>query len=455
MSPPRTYHTAVIGAGIAGIATAYFLKKLAPRATILLLDSAQPMGFTSAQSGENYRNWWPHPLITRFMDRSIDLMEEMALAAQGDLVMSRRGYVLATRKANAEQFLDELHAGYEGSPHSRIRVHNGASSGTYVPAAGADWRRAQDGVDVLQNQTLIRQMFPAFDPELRLVVHIRRGGAIDSAQFGHHMLSAFAGMGGERRTAQVIAIEKDAGFRLQLEGAEQPVRAETMVNAAGPFAPHIAQMLGVSLPVHNIVQQKLAFEDTAGAVERTLPFAIDLDDQTLDWTTEERELLAADPGMAWLAKPMPGAIHCRPDGGDGGSWVKLGWAYNQTQSEPVLTPPLDDAFPEIVLRGAARLQPALKRYYGQLPRARRHYGGYYTMTEENWPLIGPMGVDGAFIVSALSGFGTMAACAAGELAARWVHGLDLPEYAGPLSLARYQDAELMTALAKQRSRGIL
>jgi len=36
-----------------------------------------------------------------------------------------------------------------------------------------------------------------------------------------------------------------------------------------------------------------------------------------------------------------------------------------------------------------------------------YYGGFYTMTEENWPLIGPMEVDDVFVVGALSGFGTM------------------------------------------------
>ncbi len=453
MSSTDIYDTAVIGAGISGIATAYFLKQLAPEASVLLLDCAQPMGFTSAQSGENYRNWWPHPIITRFVDRSIDLMEDMAMAAAGGLVMTRRGYLLATRQADPERFLRELQHGYEGTEHSDIRVHE--SAGAYAPAGTAHWQQSPDGVDVLHNQALIRQAFPTFDPDVQMVVHIRRGGAIDSAQFGQHMLSGFARRGGERRTARVTAIDKQSGFQLQLERAEQMVRAETLVNAAGPFAPQIAEMLGVSLPVSNIVQQKLAFDDAAGAVDRALPFAIDLDGQALDWTPEEREVLAADPKTAWLAGQMPGAIHCRPDGGDAGTWVKLGWAYNQTPCEPIAAPPLDDAFPEIVLRGAARLQPRLKRYYGQLPRARRHYGGYYTMTEENWPLIGPMGVDGAFMVGALSGFGTMAACAAGELAAKWVRGLTLPDYASSLSLARYDDAELMAGLASQGSRGVL
>ncbi len=216
-------------------------------------------------------------------------------------------------------------------------------------------------------------------------------------------------------------------------------------------------MLGVDLPVFNTLQQKIAFEDVAGAIPRHMPFSIDLDQQEIDWTGEERELLLAEPEFAWLAQTMPGSIHCRPDGGDDGTWVKLGWAYNDQPETETWDPPLDDQFPEIVLRGAARLNPALKTYYGQLPRGTHHYGGWYTMTEENWPLVGPlgpMGPEGAFMNCAMSGFGTMAACAAGELCAAWVAGSQLPAYATALSAGRYEDAGLMRTLDNS-NKGVL
>ncbi|MDH3701471.1 MAG: FAD-dependent oxidoreductase, partial [Alphaproteobacteria bacterium] len=162
-----------------------------------------------------------------------------------------------------------------------------------------------------------------------------------------------------------------------------------------------------------------------------------------------------DPELGWLTEAMPGSIHCRPDGGDHGNWIKLGWAFNDTPSQECLEPVLNDNFPEIVLRGAARLNPSLKSYYGHLPRNMTHYGGFYTLTAENWPLIGPMGVDGAFVVGAMSGFGTMAACAAGELCTKWLLGADLPDYADVLSLGRYDDHSLMAELFAQKSRGLL
>jgi glycine/D-amino acid oxidase-like deaminating enzyme len=270
------------------------------------------------------------------------------------------------------------------------------------------------------------------------------------------MLETFKAAGGRRLMGQVEAIERKGGYllRVKTEQGYQNLEADRVVNAAGPFADDIAQMLNVDLPIYNSFQQKIAFEDTAKAIPRDMPFSIDLDGQLINWSDEERDMLLADDDFAWLASQMPGAIHCRPDGGNHGNWLKLGWAYNEEQAKASRDLPLDDAFPEIVLRGAARLNPSLAPYCDALPVKRHHYGGWYTMTKENWPLIGPMDGQGAFMNCGLSGFGTMAACAGGELCAAWVAGAQLPSYAREFSMARYEDKALMTRLYAA-SKGVL
>src|SRR5260221_13889950 len=82
-------------------------------------------------------------------------------------------------------------------------------------------------------------------------------------------------------------------------------------------------------------------------------------------------------------------------------------------------------------------------------------GGHPHMTNENWPLIGPLNTDGAFVLGALSGFGTMAACAAGELCAGSIAGGSLPAYAEKLGLGRYGDKPLMATLNAAASKGVL
>lgn len=89
--------------------------------------------------------------------------------------------------------------------------------------------------------------------------------------------------------------------------------------------------------------------------------------------------------------------------------------------------------------------PGLNAYLGRLPKPAVD-GGYYTKTRENRPLIGPLPVEGAYVIGALSGFGLMAASAAGELLADYLTGSILPPYAPAFSLERYQDPEYQKLL---------
>ena len=447
---------AVIGAGISGISTAYSLAIDHGITEVVLIDAGQPMAFTSAQSGENYRNWWPHPAMATFTNRSIDLMERIARRTGNRIAMTRRGYAAATRETDIDDMIDQLQFGFADPGGRSLRVHSGAKAPAYLPPRSRDWNDAFEGVDILRNEHLIREVFPSFDPAVRTVIHIRRAGDIDGHQLGSYMLEEVRNAGGQRVTGLVEGIDDRNRHVLDVRTDDGIARieAEKIVNAAGPFAPRIAGMFGVNLPVRNTLQQKIAFEDSARAIPRDMPFSIDLDRQTIGWTDEEREMLREDPQLRRFAEEMPGAIHCRPDGGDHATRVKLGWAFNERTSAPEWNPRLDAHFPEIVLRGASRLNPSLERYLGNMPNRRHHYGGWYTMTAENWPLIGPMGPEGAFMNCAHSGFGTMAACAGGELCAAWVADAPLPAYAREFSLQRYRDANLMSLLAKL-NRGVL
>jgi len=416
------------------------------------------MALTSAQSGENYRNWWPHPVMTAFTDHSIDLMEDLARQTDNLINMNRRGYLLTTRSDNSDKLMEELVYGYSQLHDNDIRVHDKAAEKdklSYRKPDSSRWESAPSGVDVINDQALIRECFPYFDQSIKTLVHIRRAGAISAQQVGQYMLQSFKQASGKLINADVSGIDVNNGFEIHAEQSNISIKAERIVNAAGPFIKEIAAMLSVELPVHNTLQQKIAFEDSAKAIPRQMPFSIDLDAQYIDWTDEERELLAESGEHEWLTRELPGAIHCRPEGGDKGSWLKLGWAFNNSPAEPVRTPELMDAFPEIVLRGAARLNPKLKQYYAKLPAARHHYGGYYTLTDENWPLIGAMETEGSFVVGAMSGFGTMAACAAGELCAQTMQALDLPDYASALSPSRYNNDRLMAEIHALSQRGIL
>lgn len=428
-APPDSVDVAIVGAGIAGIATAYFLSTEQQQRSVLLIDYRQPMSYTSAQSGDNYRNWWPHATMTALTNDSIDLMRRLAEETQNVFRMTQRGYVLATRRDDIDPLLAGLYPDID--------------------------------VDVLRGRRSIQRRFPALGDDIRNAIQIRRAGDIDGQQLGSLMLARFKDAGGLRVQGEVTDIRTGQPYLLRLDanGQAREVKARVVVNAAGPYVKRVAQMLGASLPVKNVFQQKISFDDRLGAVPRDMPFSIDLDEKTLDWSDEERALLAEDPALAWLAGILPPGTHCRPDGGPHSRWVKLGWAYNEAESEPqrelANETAVDPQFPEIVLRGAAAFLPALGAYVDEPPTRFVHYGGYYTMTEENWPLIGPVGPPDSYAVGALSGFGSMTACAAGRLCAAWVGGSTLPDYARDLSLARYKDDDLIDQLQNHSNKGLL
>lgn len=448
MSPDSTdpVDVAVIGAGSVGIAVAYYLATEQRVSRIALIDARAPMSLTSAQSGENYRNWWPHPIMTAYTDHSTRLMEELDTSSGGRLNMTRGGYALVTRRARPEDLIRDLFRGYADTPE-KIRLRE-TSNADYAPPRRTPWQDAPDGVDVLLDRALIRQAFPRYAEDVECVIHIRRAGSISAQQMGQFMLEQFRAGGGRFVQAEVRDIAAGSPFHLGLSTNAGPavLRADRIVNAAGPFIGDIAGMLGERLPVQCVYQQKVAFEDRAGAIARDMPFTIDLDGQTLSWSEEDREILASMPETRRFLDPMPGGVHCRPDGPVSGSRIKLGWAYNQSAGDPHDADPVDPQFPDLVLRAASRLHPQLAAYIGRLPRGSHHYGGHYTMTRENWPLIGATNTKGAYIAGALSGFGSMAACATGSLCAAWVTDRPVPDYARSLTLDRYENHALMKQL---------
>jgi glycine/D-amino acid oxidase-like deaminating enzyme len=205
-------------------------------------------------------------------------------------------------------------------------------------------------------------------------------------------------------------------------------------------------MVGVDLPVFNELHGKIAFNDTLGIIPRDAPLMIWSDPVYLPWSAEDREELAAFNDTKWLLNQFPAGVHFRPEGAGHSPVLLILWTYDIQEQELILPPQFDDAYPEIVLRGLSRMAPGLSAYFDRMGRPIVD-GGYYCKTQENRPLIGPLPVEGAYIIGALSGYGVMACAAAGELLAGHVNGGALPDYAPDLSLMRYDDPDYLTLIA--------
>jgi len=434
----------ICGAGISGVAAAYFLSKAGIK-NILLLDERPPLSLTSDRSTECYRNWWPDAEMLTLMDCSIDLMEAVADESGNVFRMNRRGYLYVTANEDKIPDLENASRGTAGLGAGPLRVHSSVSL-YYQPSPPEGFRDQPTGADLLLGSELIQKYFPYLSERAVAALHVRRAGWLSAQQLGIYLLETARRRGVRFESARVTGVDVGNG---QVNGVRlstgERVDSPIFINAAGPYLKDTGKLLGVDLPVYTELHLKAAIKDPLGVVGRDSPLLIWNDEQNLPWENEEREALAEDDETRWLAEPFPAGVHTRPEGSGESQTILMLWEYQSKVMDPVWPPKMDELYPEVALRGLAAMLPRMKEYFAKMPRPQID-GGYYTKTRENRPLVGPMSIDGAYMIGALSGYGIMSACGAGDLLAAHVTGAELPSYAPAFELARYNDPEYQKKL---------
>ena len=469
----------VCGAGVAGVSCAYQLSTK-HGLSVLLVDERPPLSYTSSMSTECYRNFWADSEpMTRFMNRSIELLEARAAESGNAFAMNKRGYAFLTKRPEqAEAHVAAARLG-ESIGIGGARIHRGAGHGVRAADVAALGPGADvDGIDVFLGAEAIEEYLPGgwLDPGIVSLMLVRRCGWMNAQQMGAYLLeqaretgrvetltpaavTAVSGGGGGGGGADGLAREATVvELSVPGEAATRQLRCGAFVNAAGPFAANVSRMLGpsaVDLRLSSEVHSKVVMKDELRAVPcEEAPMLIWDDEVTLPWTEEEQEMLAAmGPDERRLLGALPPGVHLRPYPGATNSMLML-WEYahlHQTVSDPPQETPdfLAHLYPEMVVRGMSEMIPAMGGYLEAMPSAPYVDGGYYTKTPDNMPMIGPAvaaggadaAVPNAFVCAGLSGYGVMAANGAGELLADHVAGAPLPPYAHAFRPERWADAE--------------
>ena len=449
----QTSSTVICGAGIGGISAAYHLAVRQGVRDVLLVDERDPFSLTSDKSTECYRNWWPGPgdTMVRLMNRSIDIMEELARESDNVFHLSRRGYLFVTadpaRIPDFERAAEEPCALGAGP----LRIHSGRPGDpVYTPAPATGFEDLPTGADLILDPPLIHKHFPFLSKDVIAALHTRRCGRLSAQQLGMYMLERARECGTRLLCARVEGVDVRGGrvraVHLVSDSGSQTIATDIFINAAGPFVKQVGEMMGVDLPVYCELHDKIAYNDHLGIIPQSAPLYYWADAQRLPWSEEEQGLLAESEEMQWLLEPCPHGPHGLPEGTPGSQSQLCLWTYDVETVEPVVPLPQPDPhYFEVVLRGLSRMIPGLRGYFDRLPRPVVD-GGYYAKTRENRPLIGPLPVEGAYIIGALSGFGIMAGCGAGELLAAHVTGGDVPSYARRFHLERYEDPDYQALL---------
>jgi glycine/D-amino acid oxidase-like deaminating enzyme len=449
----------ICGAGIAGIAAAYHLAVRRGVTSVVVVDERPPLSLTSDKSTECYRNWWPGPgdAMVALMNRSIDLLEELARESGNVFRLNRRGYLYATADGDRGAQLVRAARAAADLGAGPVRLHSDVAS-EYQPAPAEDFEGQPTGADVITEPSLIRRQFPYLSDEVVAVLHARRCGWFSGQQLGMYLLERAREKGVRLIEGRVDGIDTTGGRVRAVSVATRDggvtIGTPRFVNAAGPFLTPVARLLGVELPVFCERHVKIAFNDSAGAVPRHAPLLIWADPVRLPWSEEERRALHGSATHGHLLDEIPAGVHGRPEGAGESSSVLLLWNYDLTPVPPTFPIAYDPEYPEIVLRGMSRMIPALAAYFTRLPRCFVD-GGYYTKTRENRFLACPLPMEGAYVLGALSGYGLMASNGAADLLADYITERPLSPYAEAFHVDRYEDAVYRTQLTSWSESGQL
>jgi len=388
--------------------------------------------------------------MVTFMNRSIDLLEMMADESDNYFGLNRRGYVFLTADKNRAGSFAETAEVISALGAGPVRYHEAGQS-SYRPSHPEGYEKNLDGADILIGSELIRKHFPFITSDVFAMLNPRRCGWLSAQQLGMYMLDQARDHGARLVEGTLTDIDihqgQVAGVHVTINNSNKFIETGTFINAAGPFIQKVASMIDVELPVFNELHGKISFKDSLGIIPRTVPLMIWSDPIRLNWSEDERQDLEVDRDLKWLLDEFPAGVHFRPEGSGPSPILLILWTYDIREQEPVWPPVFDDFYPEVVVRGLTRMVPDFERYITRMGKPWVD-GGYYCKTRENRPLIGPLPIDGAYILGALSGYGVMACSAAGELLAEHITGGVLPGYAEDFLLGRYENPAYQKLLAE-------
>lgn len=360
----------VIGGGIVGCATAFYLNEHGLRPAIVER-KPQFASLTTAASLQAVRAQFTDQANIDMMRESLDVYEQFADRVDDfvDIGLRQQGYLFVTTRD-------------DGPMLTQARVELQHSLGL-------------DDVDYMDGDTA-RAAWPYLSERVTAASFRARDGWLSAraAALG------FARKAHARRLTNITVntIRVIDGKLAGLETSEGFIRAPHIVLAAGPFSARLAATAGLDLPLHLGRRHHLVLNDCA-TIPANAPMTID-----------------ADYGAHW-----------RPNDDAGAS---LAWSEADAPGEPLDPVPADAGFTRRVLAGVSRISP----FYQQIAANLSDDGftllaGQYTITPDDKPLIGQSAIAGLWLNTGYSGHGVMGAPAGGRLLADLINGVARPDAA--------------------------
>ena len=239
----------VVGAGINGASTAYHLKALGVE-RVLLMERATPAAGGTGKSAAAVRQDYSTPLMARLAKRSIDkfrhMQEELGMdggyRAAGYHMLVSEDMVAGLRRNLAVQRSVGVATDFMSEQDIAERLH---------------WLN-RDGIAAI-----------TWEPD---------GGYADPVRSTEAYVSAFARLGGEVRLKTPARELVCQGARISGVLADDgAIHAGAVVNAAGPWAHHLAASVRIALPMRTVREQDTVWEARPNRPlpQATLALAVD------------------------------------------------------------------------------------------------------------------------------------------------------------------------------------
>jgi sarcosine oxidase subunit beta len=388
---PSTVDAVVVGGGISGAASAFFLARAGLKPLIVERLSALA-ALTTSQSMEAMRAQFVEPENIAMMRESIAFYEAFAERIgmpEYDIGLHQRGYLfLTTQPDGLETF------------RQRVQAQNSLGLTDVELLTGAE----------------VQRRFPFVSDGVTAATFRQRDGWLSA----HEAAYGFAQASGAQvaLNTAVIAITIQGARATGVVTDRGSIAAPVVILATGPYSARVAALAGVQLPLQIVRRHRLTIGQHP-LVPQAAPMTID-----------------QDTGAHWRPE-KPGAA--------------LAWAQpHELPGEPtdhVLPNPM---FAHEVLEGVSRLCPFWIEVAESLKRDQVFLtAGQYTVTPDDKPIIGPHpGVVGLFFNLGYSGHGVMAAPGGGRLLADLVTGA-LDDAANPFTFRRLATLDL-DAVAHKR-----
>jgi glycine/D-amino acid oxidase-like deaminating enzyme len=333
----------VIGAGISGASAAYWLKKRGVGKVLLLERGAGPACANTGKSAAIVRSFYTIPVMARLAKAAVELFHRLPDELGSDGGFRHTG------------FTQLIPPDWVGTAREKVAMHR---------ALGID--------TTLIDPAEFAREHPWLNPEgVGVVVYEANSGYADPVRTTTAFVEAFSAAGGEVRLRTPCRRLIRAGDRITgVETEDGPLSAGAVINAAGPWARHLAEFAGLEMPLRAVREQDTVWEMRSGRPLPTTPVANAVD-----------------------------ATYLRPLGG-------LRWLMGRAYPKPYVD--VDPSnFKESLDNEAAMEMYTLT--VGRLPviegaRLIEGYAALYDVTPDWLPFVGPRdGLDGYYDFSGGSG----------------------------------------------------